>query len=137
MNDVSERDLKIKKRTDSRPRDEWFDWLNGKWLDTCGPQGPWSVTRDEIPDPQTLGLKTILNGEVMQDWTTSDMIFNVPTLIEFLSQGTTLLPGTVIMTGTPQGVGAARTPPVFLKDGDEVTIEVENIGKLTNPVTAE
>jgi 2-keto-4-pentenoate hydratase/2-oxohepta-3-ene-1,7-dioic acid hydratase in catechol pathway len=73
----------------------------------------------------------------MQDWTTSDMIFNVPTLIEFLSQGTTLLPGTVIMTGTPQGVGAARNPPIFLKDGDEVTVEVENIGKLTNPVTAE
>ena len=73
----------------------------------------------------------------MQDWTTSDMIFDVPTLISFLSQSTTLLPGTVILTGTPQGVGFARTPRVFLKAGDEVTIEIEHIGALTNPVLDE
>jgi 2-keto-4-pentenoate hydratase/2-oxohepta-3-ene-1,7-dioic acid hydratase in catechol pathway len=128
-NDVSGRTWQTKKGGSQ--------WCRGKSFDTFLPLGPCLVTPDEIPDPNALKLSTTLNGEVMQDWTTSDMIFNVPTLIEFLSQGTTLLPGTVIMTGTPQGVGAARTPPVFLKDGDEVTIEVENIGKLTNPVTAE
>jgi 2-keto-4-pentenoate hydratase/2-oxohepta-3-ene-1,7-dioic acid hydratase in catechol pathway len=73
----------------------------------------------------------------MQDWNTDDMIFDVPTLIEFLSGSTTLLPGTVILTGTPHGIGAARNPPVFLKQGDEVTIEIENIGALTNPVVDE
>ena len=128
-NDVSGRTWQTKKGGSQ--------WCRGKSFDTFLPLGPCLVTPDEIPDPNALKLSTTLNGEVMQDWTTSDMIFNVPTLIEFLSQGTTLLPGTVILTGTPQGVGAARTPPVFLKDGDEVTIEVENIGKLTNPVTAE
>ena len=128
-NDVSGRTWQTKKGGSQ--------WCRGKSFDTFLPLGPCLVTTDEIPDPNALKLSTTLNGEVMQDWTTSDMIFNVPTLIEFLSQGTTLPPGTVIMTGTPQGVGAARNPPVFLKDGDEVTIEVENIGKLTNPVTAE
>ena len=73
----------------------------------------------------------------MQDWNTNDMIFDVPTLIEFLSGSTTLLPGTVIMTGTPQGIGAARKPPVFLQDGDSITIEIEKIGSLTNPVQNE
>jgi 2-keto-4-pentenoate hydratase/2-oxohepta-3-ene-1,7-dioic acid hydratase in catechol pathway len=95
------------------------------------------VTSDEIPDPNTLAIRTVLNGEVMQDWNTGDMIFDVPALIEFLSGSTTLLPGTVILTGTPHGVGSARKPPVYLKNGDTVTIEIENIGALTNPVVDE
>jgi len=112
-------------------------WCRGKTFDTFCPLGPVIVTADEIGNPNRLGIKTILNGEAMQDWNTDDMIFDVPTLIEFLSGSTTLAPGTVILTGTPHGVGFARTPPVFLEDGDTITIEVENIGQLTNPVIAE
>lgn len=112
-------------------------WCRGKTFDTFCPLGPVLVTAEEIPDPNTLGIKTVLNGAVMQDWNTNDMIFNVPTLIEFLSGSTTLLPGTVILTGTPHGVGAARTPPVFMKDGDTVSVEIERIGTLTNPVRNE
>jgi 2-keto-4-pentenoate hydratase/2-oxohepta-3-ene-1,7-dioic acid hydratase in catechol pathway len=112
-------------------------WCRGKSFDTFCPLGPCLVTADEIANPNDLKIKTILNGKTMQDWTTSDMIFDVPTLISFLSQGTTLLPGTVILTGTPQGVGFARTPRVFLKAGDEVTIEIEHIGALINPVQDE
>jgi 2-keto-4-pentenoate hydratase/2-oxohepta-3-ene-1,7-dioic acid hydratase in catechol pathway len=95
------------------------------------------VTRDEIPNPNNLRIRTILNGETVQDWNTNDMIFDVPSLIEFLSGSTTLLPGTVILTGTPHGVGMARKPPRWLKPGDNVTIEIENIGALTNPVALE
>jgi 2-keto-4-pentenoate hydratase/2-oxohepta-3-ene-1,7-dioic acid hydratase in catechol pathway len=112
-------------------------WCRGKSFDTFCPLGPCLVTKDEIPNPNALGIKTILNGQVMQDWNTNDMIFDVPTLIEFLSGSTTLLPGTVILTGTPHGVGAARKPPVFLQPGDTVTIEIEKIGSLTNPVITE
>ncbi len=112
-------------------------WCRGKTFDTFCPLGPSLVTKDEIPDPNALQIKTVLNGEVMQDWSTNDMIFDVPTLIEFLSGSTTLLPGTVILTGTPHGVGMARNPPVLLKDGDEITIEIERIGTLTNPVKDE
>jgi 2-keto-4-pentenoate hydratase/2-oxohepta-3-ene-1,7-dioic acid hydratase in catechol pathway len=99
--------------------------------------GPCLVTSDEIPNPNELQIKTILNGQVMQDWNTNDMIFDVPALIEFLSGSTTLLPGTVILTGTPHGVGGARKPPVFLKQGDSITIEIETIGALTNPIRNE
>jgi 2-keto-4-pentenoate hydratase/2-oxohepta-3-ene-1,7-dioic acid hydratase in catechol pathway len=109
-------------------------WCRGKSFDTFCPLGPSLITADEIPNPNNLKIRTILNGETMQDSTTADMIFDIPALIQFLSQGTTLLPGTVILTGTPQGVGFARTPPVFLKPGDEITVEIEHIGKLTNPV---
>lgn len=109
-------------------------WCRGKTFDTFCPLGPVLVTADEIPNPNALGIKTILNGQVMQDWSTSDMIFDVPRLIEFLSSDTTLLPGTVIITGTPHGVGMARKPPVWMKSGDTVTIEIEGIGSLTNPV---
>ena len=87
-------------------------------------------------DPQALRIKTVLNGQVMQDHTTGDMIFSVTELIEFLSQDTTLLPGTVILTGTPQGVGFARDPQIWLRDGDRVIVEVEGIGQLENPVVA-
>lgn len=112
-------------------------WCRGKTFDTFCPLGPCLVTRDEIPNPNALAIKTILNGEVMQDWNTNDMIFDVPALVEFLSGSTTLEPGSVILTGTPHGVGMARKPPVWLKDGDEISIEIEKIGKLTNPVRDE
>lgn len=112
-------------------------WTRGKTFDTFAPLGPCLVTPDEIPNPNNLRIRTILNDAVMQDCNTSDMIFDVPTLIEFLSGSTTLLPGTVILTGTPHGVGMARTPPVWLKPGDTVTVEIERIGQLTNPVVAE
>jgi len=128
-NDVSARDWQIK----------WggSQFSQGKSFDTFCPLGPVLVTRDEIPHPNQLRIKTVLNGEVMQDWSTDDMVFDVPTLIEFLSGSKTLLPGTVILTGTPHGVGFARKPPVYLKAGDTVSIEIEKIGTLTNPVINE
>ncbi len=128
-NDVSARDWQIKRGGSQ--------WCRGKTFDTFAPLGPCLVLKDEIPDPNTLRIQTILNGKTMQDSNTSDMIFDIPTLIEFLSGSTTLLPGTVILTGTPQGVGAAMKPPVFLQPGDKVTNEIEKIGALTNPVVAE
>ena len=112
-------------------------WCRGKTFDTFCPLGPRLVTADEIANPNSLRIRTVLNGEAVQDWTTEDMIFDVPTLIEFLSGSTTLLPGTVVLTGTPHGVGVARTPQLFLRAGDTVTIEIEKIGKLTNPVVEE
>lgn len=112
-------------------------WSRAKTFDTFCPLGPCLVTTDEIPDPGALTIRTVLNGAVMQDWQTSDMIFDVPTLISFLSGSTTLLPGTVILTGTPHGVGFARKPPVFMKPGDSVSIEISGIGTLTNPVIEE
>jgi 2-keto-4-pentenoate hydratase/2-oxohepta-3-ene-1,7-dioic acid hydratase in catechol pathway len=112
-------------------------WCRGKTFATFCPLGPTLVTADEIPDPNELGIRTILNGQTVQDGNTNDMIFDVPTLIEFLSGSTRLAAGTVILTGTPHGVGAARKPPVFLQPGDSVTIEIDRIGSLTNPVVAE
>jgi 2-keto-4-pentenoate hydratase/2-oxohepta-3-ene-1,7-dioic acid hydratase in catechol pathway len=109
-------------------------WIRGKSFDTFCPIGPALVTADEIPDPQVLNIKTIFNGEVLQNHTTGDMIFSVAELIEFLSRDTTLLPGTLLLTGTPQGVGFARKPPVYLKPDDQMIIEVEKIGQLINPV---
>ena len=128
-NDVSARDWQLKKGG--------TQWCRGKTFDTFCPLGPYLVTADEIPNPNELKIKTVLNGQTMQDWNTNDMIFDVPTLIEFLSGSTTLHPGTVILTGTPHGVGGARKPPVFLKHGDTITIEIERIGALTNPVIDE
>ena len=128
-NDVSARDW--------QKRHGGSQWCRGKTFDTFAPLGPRLVTRDEIPDPNALRLATIVNGERLQDETTADMIFDVPRLIEFLSGSTTLVPGTVILTGTPQGVGMARTPPRWLQPGDSVTVEIERIGQLTNPVVAE
>jgi 2-keto-4-pentenoate hydratase/2-oxohepta-3-ene-1,7-dioic acid hydratase in catechol pathway len=128
-NDVSARDWQMK----------WGggQWCRGKTFDTFCPLGPHLVTADEIPNPNALGIKTVLNGQTMQDWTTEDMIFNVPALIAFLSGSMTLLPGTVILTGTPHGVGVARKPPVFLQPGDTVTVAIDGIGELTNPVEEE
>jgi len=111
-------------------------WCQAKSFDTFCPLGPVLVTKDQIPNPNALRIRTLLNGETMQDWNTDDMVFDVATLIEFLSTDKTLLPGTVILTGTPHGVGFARTPPVWLKPGDTVSIDIESIGTLTNPVIA-
>jgi len=111
-------------------------WCRGKGFDTFAPMGPVLVTADELPNPSGLAIRTRLNGEQVQASTTDKMIFDVPTLISFLSQDTTLLPGTVIMTGTPEGVGWAREPIVTLKPGDVVDVEVEGVGCLSNPVEA-
>lgn len=112
-------------------------WCRAKAFDTFCPLGPRLVHPAAIPDPNNLELSCTVNGVVMQKSNTQDMIFSVPQLIAFLSQGTTLLPGTVILTGTPAGVGFSRKPPLFLKPGDTVTVAIEGIGELTNPVAAE
>ena len=112
-------------------------WCRGKSFDTFCPLGPVLVTPEEIPNPNALRISTKVNGETLQDCSTADMIFDVPALIEFLSGSTTLLPGTVILTGTPHGVGMARTPPRWLQPGDTVAVEIEKIGVLTNPVVEE
>lgn len=127
-NDLSARRLQLKS--------PGGQWIRGKALDGFCPLGPVLVTPDEIPDPQTLRLRTIVNGQVLQDSSTADMIFSVAEIISSVSQGTTLLPGTVILTGTPQGVGFARKPPVWLKAGDRVSIEIERIGSLENTMRA-
>lgn len=128
-NDVSARDWQLERGGGQ--------WCRGKFFDTFTPLGPQLITKDEMPAPNHLQIKTFLNGEVMQDWNTDDMIFDIPALIEFFSGSTTLPPGTVILTGTPHGVGMAQQPPRWLRAGDEVTIEIENIGRLTNPVVDE
>jgi 2-keto-4-pentenoate hydratase/2-oxohepta-3-ene-1,7-dioic acid hydratase in catechol pathway len=128
-NDVSSRDWQF--------RLNGGQFCQGKSFDTFCPLGPVLVTKDEIPDPNKLAIRTLVNGQTVQDWNTSDMVFDVPTLIEFLSASKTLLAGTVILTGTPHGVGYARKPPVYLKPGDTVTVEIEKIGALTNPVVEE
>jgi 2-keto-4-pentenoate hydratase/2-oxohepta-3-ene-1,7-dioic acid hydratase in catechol pathway len=112
-------------------------WARGKSFDSFCPIGPWIVTKDEIPNPNKLRIHTEINGITFQDSNTSDMIFHVPALISHVSQSMTLLPGTVLLTGTPAGVGFTRTPPVLLKKGDTVTITIENIGQLSNPVILE
>ena len=122
-NDVSARDLQF---GDGQ-------WVRGKSLDTFCPLGPWIVTRDEISDPHSLGIKTILNGTTMQDSNTNMMIFKVPEVIHFLSRQITLLPGDVILTGTPHGVGTFREPSIYMKDGDVVVVEIEKVGRLVNP----
>src|SRR5215831_3663947 len=112
-------------------------WMVGKTFDTFAPMGPYLVLKDEIPDPHNLNLTTRLNGVVMQSSNTKHLIFNTFDLIAYMSQVFTLEPGDVVSTGTPSGVGFARKPPVFLKPGDEVAVEVEGIGTLMNPVVAE
>ena len=127
-NDVSARDIQL---------GEGGQWTRGKAIDTFCPLGPYIVTRDEVPDPQNLSVRCILNGDVVQDGHTSKMIFSVAELVAFLSTGMTLVPGDVIITGTPPGVGMARDPQLWLKDGDEVSIEIEGLGSLINPVETE
>lgn len=128
-NDVSARDWQIKKQKKQ--------WSRGKSFDTFCPLGPCLVTKDEIPNPNHLHIQTEINGTIYQDSNTSNMIFPVPYLVSQLSQSMTLLPGTVILTGTPEGVGFTRQPPVFLKEGHRVTISIEKIGHLSNPVVKE
>lgn len=128
-NDVSARDW--------QKRFSGGQWCRGKTFDTFAPLGPRLVTPEDIPNPNALRITTTLNGEVVQDSNTGDMIFDVPRLIEFLSGSTTLVAGTVILTGTPEGVGMARTPPRWLAPGDEVCVSIERIGSLTNRVILE
>jgi 2-keto-4-pentenoate hydratase/2-oxohepta-3-ene-1,7-dioic acid hydratase in catechol pathway len=128
-NDVSARDW----------QKDWggSQWCKGKTFDTFCPLGPAIVTKDEIPNPNSLQIQTLLNGQAVQNSNTADMIFDVPTLIEFLSGSTTLVPGTVILTGTPEGVGAGMKPPKYLKAGDTMTIRIDKIGDLVSPVVME
>jgi 2-keto-4-pentenoate hydratase/2-oxohepta-3-ene-1,7-dioic acid hydratase in catechol pathway len=111
-------------------------WVRGKSPDTFCPIGPWLTTRDEVPDPHALSISARVNGTTVQDSDTSKMIFRIPELIEFISAGITLEPGDIIATGTPEGVGVYRKPPVFLKAGDVVEVEIEKLGILRNPVVA-
>lgn len=122
LNDVSARDLQF---GDGQ-------WVRGKSLDTFCPLGPWLVTVDEIPDPGALHLRCLVNGEIVQDAMTSEMVHGVPELIAFTSRFMTLEPGDIIATGTPAGVGVFREPPRFLRDGDVVVIDIDGIGRLTN-----
>ncbi len=122
-NDVSARDVQL---GDGQ-------WARGKSLDTFCPVGP-LVPASQVPDPQQLRVRAILNGETMQDASTADMIFSVAEIISFISQGITLEPGDLILTGTPPGVGFARKPPIFLRAGDEITVEIDGLGSLSNPV---
>lgn len=126
MNDVSARDFQ---RGDGQ-------WIRAKSQDTFGPMGPYLVTSEDIPDPQSLPIRCSVNGKTLQNSNTRMMIFGVRELIAFISRGITLEPGDVISTGTPHGVGFAQKPPLFLKPGDEVVVEVEGVGKLSNPVRA-
>jgi 2-keto-4-pentenoate hydratase/2-oxohepta-3-ene-1,7-dioic acid hydratase in catechol pathway len=126
--DVSARDWQFK--------GEEKQWVIGKTFDTFAPTGPYLVTADEVPDPHSLQVRLQLNGETMQDSNTREFIFTIPQLIAYLSQVVTLEPGDLIFTGTPPGVGVARKPPVFLKAGDEVEVEIERVGVLRNPVVA-
>ncbi len=128
INDVSARDIQ---------NAHGGQFFKGKSLDGACPMGPWIVTRDEVPDPHALPLRCRVNGVTKQDSTTADFIFNIPAMIDWLSRGMTLLPGDVISTGTPSGVGFARTPPEFLKPGDVVECEVEGIGMIRNKVVGE
>jgi len=111
-------------------------WQRGKSCDTFAPMGQTIVTTDEIPDPHTLRITMKVNGAVMQDSNTNQLIFRVPQIIEFLTKSISLEPGDVIATGTPSGVGFARKPPVFLKPGDRMDVEIERIGELGNPIAA-
>lgn len=122
LNDVSARDLQYADR----------QFVRAKSLDTFCPMGPWLVSADEIPDPQALTIRCIVNGEVMQDANTSDMVFGVAELVSFCSQAFTLEPGDVIATGTPGGVGWFREPKRMLKNGDEVVVEIGRVGRLVN-----
>jgi 2-keto-4-pentenoate hydratase/2-oxohepta-3-ene-1,7-dioic acid hydratase in catechol pathway len=128
-NDVSARDWQTEK--------PGKQWLLGKTPDTFGPTGPWMVTADEIPDPCSLGIRLRLNGQTMQDSTTKELIFSPAKLIEHITKVVTIEPGDIIFTGTPPGVGVARTPQVFLKDGDQIEVEIDRLGLLRNPVQAE
>jgi 2-keto-4-pentenoate hydratase/2-oxohepta-3-ene-1,7-dioic acid hydratase in catechol pathway len=124
--DVSARDWQLEK--------DGKQWMAGKTFDTFAPLGPWLVTPDEIPDVHNLAIRLRLNGQTMQDSNTRNMIFTAGVALAYISQVMTLLPGDLIFTGTPPGVGMARKPPVWLKGGDVVEVEIEGLGVLRNPV---
>jgi 2,4-diketo-3-deoxy-L-fuconate hydrolase len=124
MNDVSARDLQFSSS----------QWTRGKAIDTFLPTGPYLTTADEIDDPQSLSIRCLIGDEVMQDSSTSRMVFSVAELISFVSQTLTLVPGDLIATGTPAGVGFAREPSRYLRDGDGVSVEIEGLGRLTNKI---
>jgi len=123
VNDVSARDYQL----------ATSQWTIGKTFDTFGPMGPSIVSKDEIADPHNLRIGLDLNGQTLQDSSTKQLIFRIPDLMEHLSKVMTLVPGDIISTGTPPGVGMARKPPVFMKPGDEVVVKIEGIGELRNP----
>jgi 2-keto-4-pentenoate hydratase/2-oxohepta-3-ene-1,7-dioic acid hydratase in catechol pathway len=124
INDVTARDLQAREK----------QWVRAKGLDTFAPCGPWLVTQDEIGDPHALDIELRVNGELRQQSNTSDLIFKIPQLVEFISQDLTLRPGDMISTGTPSGVGVFMNPPVYLKDGDQIDITLAGVGELHNPV---
>lgn len=124
LNDVSARDIQFADK----------QWVRGKSLDTFCPMGPVIVTADEIPDPQRLRMGCAVNGQVLQDQDTSDMYFDVATLVSRLSESFTLFPGDIIATGTPSGVGFSRKPPIYLRPGDTMRTWIEGIGELINPI---
>lgn len=126
VHDVSARDYQL----------ATSQWTIGKTFDTFGPMGPSIVSKDEIGDPHDLRISLDLNGRTLQDSSTKQLIFRIPELVEYLSTVMTLLPGDIVSTGTPPGVGFARKPPIFMKPGDEVVIRVEGIGELRNPCVA-
>ena len=126
VNDISARDIQRRHK----------QFFLGKSLDGSCPMGPWIITKDELPDPQALNLRTYVNGELKQDGNSKDQIFSVAQTISILSQGMTLEAGDIIATGTPDGVGFARTPPEFLSNGDVVTCEISGIGRIENRVVA-
>jgi 2-keto-4-pentenoate hydratase/2-oxohepta-3-ene-1,7-dioic acid hydratase in catechol pathway len=126
LNDVSARDLQQRGK----------QFFKGKSLDGCCPMGPWILTADEMADPGSLRITCRVNGEIKQDSSTSLMIFDIPAIVSYISRGMTLLPGDIIATGTPAGVGFARTPPEFLKVGDVVECEIEGIGSIRNNVAS-
>jgi 2-keto-4-pentenoate hydratase/2-oxohepta-3-ene-1,7-dioic acid hydratase in catechol pathway len=127
LNDVSARDYQM----------ATTQWMMGKTFDTFAPMGPAIVTADEIADPHALDIQMIINGEVLQSSNTSQLIFDIPALIEYLSGVFTLEPGDIISTGTPSGVGFSKNPPRWLRPGDDVVVKIAGLGELRNPVRAE
>jgi len=122
--------------TDRRAQREGKQWFRGKSVDTFCPMGPWLVTRDEIKGPQSLKMKFVQNGQVLQEDNTANMIFKIPFIISFISASITLLPGDVIATGTPAGIGSLRNPPVLFRPGDRLDLEIEGLGAQKNKITS-
>jgi 2-keto-4-pentenoate hydratase/2-oxohepta-3-ene-1,7-dioic acid hydratase in catechol pathway len=133
-NDVSDRNFRLQPKRQPRERDRFFDWLHGKWHDTFLPMGPCVLAASADVDPQKMAIRLRVNGQTMQDASTSQMIFPVAALISILSSFMTLERGDIISTGTPSGVGHGRKPPIYLRAGDVVEAEIEGIGVLRNPV---
>jgi len=127
VNDVTARDIQNKD----------VQYTRAKSFDTFAPCGPFLATRDEIPDPHALAIQSLRNDSVMQNSNTNQLVFRIPELIEYITRGMTLLPGDIIATGTPAGVGVFRDPPVFLADGDRLDVKIERLGTLSNHVCAE